>query len=71
MPFELIESARADGATEWKELFGDEVMGSTFQDGHYVYSVVAGGGSGEDVYPPVLYVADIENATDFNNLLEP
>ena len=60
-----------DGATEWKELFGDEVMGSTFQDGHYVYSVVAGGGSGEDVYPPILYVADIENATDFNNLLEP
>jgi len=59
------------GAAEWKELFGDEVMGSTFQDGHYVYSVVAGGGSGEDVYPPVLYVADIENATDFNNLLEP
>jgi len=60
-----------DGTTEWKELFGDEVMGSTFQDGHYVYSVVAGGGSGEDVYPPILYVADIENATDFNNLLEP
>ena len=59
------------GSTEWKELFGDEVMGSTFQDGHYVYSVVAGGGSGEDVYPPILYVADIENATDFNNLLEP
>ena len=59
------------GSGEWKELFGDEVMGSTFQDGHYVYSVVAGGGSGEDVYPPVLYVADIENATDFNNLLEP
>jgi len=59
------------GTTEWKELFGDEVMGSTFQDGHYVYSVVAGGGSGEDVYPPILYVADIENATDFNNLLEP
>ena len=62
---------KATGAGEWKELFGDEVMGSTFQDGHYVYSVVAGGGSGEDVYPPVLYVADIENATDFNNLLEP
>jgi len=60
-----------DGSSEWKELFGDEVMGSTFQDGHYVYSVVAGGGSGEDVYPPILYVADIENATDFNNLLEP
>ena len=56
---------------EWSGLFGDEVLGSTFQDGHYVYTVVAGGGTGSDVYPPVLYVVDIENATDFNNVLEP
>ena len=35
------------------------------------YLVVAGGGSGSDVYPPVLFVADIENATHFNNVLEP
>ena len=63
----------ADGnvENEWSGLFGDEVLGSTFQDGHYVYTVVAGGGTGSDVYPPVLYVADIENATDFNNVLEP
>ena len=63
-----------DGTTEineWSGLFGDEVLGSTFQDGHYVYTVVAGGGTGSDVYPPVLYVVDIENATDFNNVLEP
>ena len=50
---------------------GDEVLTSTFQDGHYVYTVVAGGGSGNQVYPPVLYVGDIENMTDFNNVLEP
>ena len=56
---------------EWGGLFGDEVLGSTFQDGHYVYTVVAGGGTGSDVYPPVLYVVDIENAVDFNNVLEP
>ena len=56
---------------EWSGLFGDEVLESTFQDGHYAYTVVAGGGTGEDVYPPVLYVVDIENATDFNNVLEP
>ncbi len=56
---------------EWSGLFGDEVLESTFQDGHYAYTVIAGGGTGEDVYPPVLYVVDVENATDFNNVLEP
>ena len=56
---------------EWLPLFGDEVLGSKFQDGHYAYTVVAGGGTGDDVYPPVIYVVDIENATDFNNVLEP
>ena len=61
----------AAGAADWKNLMGDETLGSTFQDGHYVYTVVAGGGSGNQVFPPVLYVADIENATDFNNVLEP
>jgi len=59
------------GASEWGPLFGDEELKSTFQDGHYVYSVVAGGGSGNDVYPPVIYVADVENAVDFNSVLEP
>ena len=60
-----------EGNNEWSGLFGDEVLGSTFQDGHYVYTVVAGGGTGSDVYPPVVYVVDVENATDFNNVLEP
>ena len=59
------------GVNEWSGLFGDEVLGSTFQDGHYAYVVVPGGGTGSDVYPPVLYVIDIENAVDFNNVLEP
>ena len=61
----------ADGTTAWIELMGGESLKSRFQDGHYVYSVVAGGGSGSSVYPPVLYVGDIENMTDFNNVLEP
>ena len=59
------------GSDEWLPLFGDEVLSSRFQDGHYAYTVVAGGGTGSDVYPPVIYVVDIENATDFNNVLEP
>ena len=59
------------GTADWKNLMGDETLKSRFQDGHYVYTVVAGGGSGKSVYPPVLYVGDIENMTDFNNVLEP
>ena len=59
------------GTADWKNLMGDETLKSRFQDGHYVYSVVAGGGSGSSVYPPVLYVGDIENMTDFNSVLEP
>ena len=59
------------GISEWKELVGGETLSSKFQDGHFVYTVIAGYGSGTDVYPPVLYVGDIENMVDFNNVLEP
>ena len=59
------------GHDEWKQLFGGEVVGSQYQDGHFVYQVVKGGGTGSSVYPPTLYVADIENATHFNNVLMP
>ena len=59
------------GHQEWLNLFGDSPLGSTYQDGHFVYQVVAGGGTGNSTYPPTLYVADIENASHFNNVLEP
>jgi len=59
------------GHEEWLKLFGGEPLGSQYQDGHLVYQVVGGYGSGDDTYPPVLYVADIENASHFNNVLEP
>ena len=62
---------RDGGENEWNNLFGDEVLESKFQDGAYVYTVVAGGGTGNDVYPPTIYVADIESAVDFHNLLMP
>ena len=39
------EDAPAGDANEWNALFGDEVLESKFQDGHYVYSVIAGGGT--------------------------
>ena len=61
-----------DGSdNEWNALFGDEVLESKFQDGHYVYTVVAGGGTGDNVYPPTIYVVDVESAVDFNNVLMP
>ena len=59
------------GKEEWLKLFGGEPLGSQYQDGHFVYQVVAGYGTGNSVYPPVLYVADIENGANFNNVLEP
>ena len=59
------------GHEEWLLLFGDSPLGSTYQDGHFVYQVVKGGGTGNSTYPPTLYVADIENASHFNNVLEP
>ena len=59
------------GKEEWLKLFGGEPLGSQYQDGHFVYQVVAGYGTGNTVYPPVLYVADIENGANFNNVLEP
>jgi len=65
-----VSNAPSSG-NEWDNLFGDEVLGSTFQDGQYVYTVVAGGGTGIDAYPPTIYVVDVESAVDFNNVLMP
>jgi hypothetical protein len=59
------------GTDEWLTLFAGNVLSSKYQDGHFIYVVIAGGGSGSETYPPVLYVADAENPSDFNNLLEP
>ena len=59
------------GNEEWLTLFAGNTLASKYQDGHLIYVVVAGGGSGTDAYPPVLYLADAENPRDFNALLEP
>ena len=59
------------GNEEWMTLFAGNTLASKYQDGHLIYVVVAGGGSGTDAYPPVLYLADAENPSDFNALLEP
>ena len=59
------------GNEEWMTLFAGNTLASKYQDGHLIYVVVAGGGSGTDAFPPVLFVADAENPRDFNALLEP
>jgi hypothetical protein len=59
------------GHNEWLALFAGNTLKSKYQDGHFAYAVIAGGGSGVEAEPPVLYLIDIENASQFNNVLEP
>jgi len=59
------------GHVEWLELFAGNTLKSKYQDGHFAYAVIAGDLTGSDSYPPVLYVIDVENASNFNNVIEP
>ena len=59
------------GKKEWSKLFPGGPVGSPFQDGHFVYQVVAGSGSGARAISPILYLADIENPSQFHVILQP
>jgi hypothetical protein len=59
------------GHKEWLALFAGNTLKSKYQDGHFAYAVIPGSGSGVEAEPPVLYLIDIENASQFNNVLEP
>jgi hypothetical protein len=59
------------GHNEWLALFAGNTLKSKYQDGHFAYAVIAGSGSGLEAEPPVLYVIDVENPSEFNNVLEP
>ena len=59
------------GAEEFLNEFGQNPVKSPFQDGHMIYAVVAGGGSGSSSYAPILYVADLENPSNFFKKLQP
>ena len=61
----------AIGAEEFLDQFGGNPIKTPFQDGHYIYAVIPGGGSGASSYAPVLYVADLENPSNFNKKLQP
>jgi len=59
------------GAEEFLDSFGGEAIKSPFQDGHYIYTVIAGGGSGSSSFAPILYIADLESPASFHKKLQP
>ena len=61
---------RMKGSEEWLELFNREELVSPFQDGHYIYIVIPGYGSGEDVVAPRICVADGESPKHLHKILE-
>jgi len=59
------------GGEEFLEGFGGEAIKSPFQDGHYIYTVVAGAGSGTQSVAPIIFVADLESPSSFWKKLQP
>tara|TARA_B100000315_G_scaffold87380_1_gene80226 strand:- start:1787 stop:2425 length:639 start_codon:yes stop_codon:yes gene_type:complete len=62
--------SRFAGHDDWLFKFGGNPMQSPFQDGHFIYAVIAGSGTGEDAEPPILYIADAEGPKYLNKLLQ-
>ena len=60
-----------NGAEEFLEGFGGEPIKSPFQDGHYIYTVIAGAGSGTGSIAPIIFVADLESPSSFWKKLQP
>ena len=50
-------------------LFANETLISPYQDGHYIYIVIPGSGSGIDTKSPILFVADAENPSKLYKLI--
>ena len=61
---------RLAGSDEWFELFNKEVFSSGYQDGHYIYIVIPGSGSGENARAPRIAVADAENPNSLHKIME-
>jgi len=61
----------SNGGEEFLNEFGGNGIKSPFQDGHYIYTVIAGTGSGTSSASPILYVADLESPTNFHRKLQP
>ena len=61
---------RGTGSEDWLQLFTGEVMESPFQDGHYIYVVIAGSGTGESTRSPKICVADAESPKSFHKYID-
>jgi Tfp pilus assembly protein PilE len=59
------------GAEEFLDTFGGDPINSPFQDGHYIYTVIAGGGTGTQSVAPIIFVADLESPASFYKKLQP
>jgi len=59
------------GGEEFLEGFGGEAIKSPFQDGHYIYTVIGGTGSGTSSIAPIIFVADLESPSSFWKKLQP
>ena len=59
------------GAEEFLNEFGGNAVKSPFQDGHYIFTVIAGSGSGTSSISPILFIADLESAKNFHKKLQP
>ena len=46
------------------------MLESPFQDGHYIYVVIPGSGSGESFVAPRIIIADAENPMDLHKILD-
>ena len=60
-----------EGAEEFLNEFGGNAVKSPFQDGHYIYTVIAGSGSGTSSISPILFIADLESPKNFHKKLQP
>lgn len=59
------------GAVEWLDLFGANPVRSPYQDGHYMYVVIPGSGTGSQATAPRLFLADLENPAEIMQFFMP
>jgi len=64
-PVVTANSVEYDGQKEWLNEFGENPIKSPFQDGHYIYIVIPGGGAGNSATAPTLFVGDLESPGDY------
>ena len=60
-----------DGAEDMKAGFSNTGISSPFQDGAYIYLVIAGSGSGSNAKAPAMIIADAENPAELYKVLTP